>query len=71
MSQYESGVVVMSGKDCPTCKTLKDTLLTKGVEYKEFDIWNNAEALRFMMSKGLRSIPQLFKDGVKVGVEDV
>lgn len=71
MSQYESGVVVMSGKDCPACKTLKDTLLTKGVEYKEFDIWTDAEALRFMMSKGLRSIPQLFKDGIKVGVEDV
>lgn len=68
---FEEGVVVFSGKDCPSCKTLKDTLDSKGVEYSEYDIWNNPEALRFVVSKGLRGIPQLFKDGVKVGVEDV
>jgi glutaredoxin len=50
---------------------LKDTLDSKGVKYSEYDIWDNPEALRFMMDKGFRSIPQLFKDGIKVGVEDV
>lgn len=68
---FDTGVVVFSGKDCPACKTLKDTLKEKGVEYKEFDIWNDSEALRFMMGKGYRSIPQLFNDGVKVEVGDV
>jgi glutaredoxin len=68
---FEKGVVVFSGKDCPSCKTLKDTLNSKGVEYSEYDIWDNPEAMRFIMDKGFRSIPQLFKDGVKVGVEDV
>ena len=68
---FESGVVVFSGKDCGSCKTLKDTLASKGVEYLEYDIWENAEALRFIMNKGLRGIPQLFKDGIKVDVKDV
>ncbi len=68
---FESGVVVFSGKDCISCKTLKDMLASKGVEYVEYDIWENAEALRFIMNKGLRGIPQLFKDGVKVDVKDV
>jgi glutaredoxin len=68
---FEEGLIVFSGKDCKACETLKSTLAVKGIEYKEYDIWSNAEALRFIMSKGLRGIPQLFKDGVKVGVEDV
>lgn len=68
---FTEGIVVFSGKDCPACKTLKDTLDSKSVEYKEYDIWNDGEALRFMMGKGYRSIPQLFKDGDKVEVSDV
>jgi glutaredoxin len=68
---FDNGIVVFSGKDCPSCKTMKDTLNSKGTQFTEFDVWDNPEALRFMMSKGLRSIPQLFKDGVKVGIEDV
>lgn len=68
---FDEGVVVFSGKDCSLCKTLKEMLDSKGVVYKEYDVWNNSEALRYMMSQGYRSIPQLFKDGVKVGVDDV
>ena len=68
MSQFAEGLVVFSGKDCSACKTLKDKLKADGVEFKEFDIWNDSEALKFIMSKGLRTIPQLFKDGVKQDV---
>ena len=68
---FDEGVVVFSGKDCSSCKTLKEMLDSKGVSYKEYDVWNNSEALRYMMSQGYRSIPQLFKDGIKVGVDDV
>jgi glutaredoxin len=68
---FDVGLVVFSGKDCPSCKLVKATLELKGVEYTEYDIWNNADALKFIMCKGYRSIPQLFKDGVKVEVDDV
>ena len=63
---FDKGYVLFSGKDCPACKTLKDTLAVKGIEYGEYDIWNDGDALAFMMGKGFRSIPQLFKDGEKV-----
>jgi glutaredoxin 3 len=68
MSEFERGYVLFSGKDCSACKTLKDTLNNKNIEYKEFDIWNNPDALKYMMGKGYRSIPQLFLDGVKIDV---
>jgi glutaredoxin len=68
---FDVGLVVFSGKDCKACEALKSTLDVKGIEYAEYDIWNNADALKFIMSKGYRSIPQLFKDGVKVEVDDV
>ena len=71
MKRYSEGLVVFSGKDCKACETLKSTVQAKGIDYKEFDVWQDAEALRFIMSKGLRGIPQLFKDGVKVDVKDV
>lgn len=63
---FDKGYVLFSGKDCPACKTLKDVLNGKGIEYTEYDIWSDGEALAYMMGKGYRSIPQLFLDGSKV-----
>lgn len=63
---FDKGLVVFSGKDCPKCVELKTKLKAEGKSFEEFDIWDNSEALQFLMSKGLRSIPQLFSDGVKV-----
>lgn len=63
---FEEGLVVFSGKDCPKCVDLKRKLESEGKSYKEFDIWDNPEALQFIMSKGYRSIPQLFLDGEKI-----
>lgn len=68
---FDKGVIVFSGKDCTSCKTLKDKLKASNVSYIEYDVWENAEALRYLLSKGLRGIPHLFKDGVKVDVKDV
>lgn len=63
---FNKGYVLFSGKDCPKCLELKAILSQDGVDYEEFDIWNNSDALRYIMNKGFRSIPQLFKDGEKV-----
>lgn len=68
---FDTGIVVFSGKDCPSCKTLKDQLNNKEVSFVEYDIWENSDALDFVMSKGLRGIPQLFKDGVKVEISEI
>ena len=66
MKDFEQGLVVFSGADCPKCVELKNILDRDGKTYKEFDIWKNPEALQYIMSKGFRSIPQLFLDGEKV-----
>ena len=63
---FEEGLVVFSGKDCPACTSLKMKLKSEGKEFKEFDIWENSDALQFMASKGLRSIPQMFLNGEKI-----
>ncbi len=63
---FEEGLVIFSGKDCPACKDLKNKLNSEGKVYKEFDIWSDTEALKFMASKGLRSIPQMFLDGENI-----
>ena len=62
---FDKGLVLFSGKDCAACKALKEKLTKDNVEFVEYDIWNNPEALKYIMSKGYRTIPQLFKDGVK------
>jgi len=63
---FEKGLVVFSGADCPKCVDLKNKLDADNKKYTEFDIWKNPEALQFIMSKGYRSIPQLFLNGEKV-----
>ena len=62
---FDKGYILFSGKDCPACKVMKVDLKNKGIEYVEYDIWNDGDALAYMMGKGYRSIPQLFKDGEK------
>ena len=66
-----NGYVVFSGDGCKACETLKDKLKQKGLEFTEYNIWKDGEALKFMSSQGLKSIPQLFKDGVKIDVSSI
>lgn len=59
-----SGYVVFSGDGCKACETLKEKLKVKSIPYTEFNVYENDEALEFMLSRGLRGIPQLFINGV-------
>lgn len=68
---FDKGLVVFSGDGCSSCVSLKEKLNNKGLEYTEFDIWKDDEALSFLMTKGLRGIPQLFLDGKLVTLEEV
>lgn len=59
-----SGYVVFSGDGCKACETLKDKLKAKSISYVDLNVYQDDEALEFMLSQGLRGIPQLFIDGV-------
>ena len=63
---FDTGLVLFGGKDCPACVQLKNKLKSVGSEYLYFDIWEDGEALAYMMSKGFRSIPQLFMNGERI-----
>lgn len=65
------GYVVFTGDGCKACETLKDVLKQKELEFTEYNIWRDGEALKFMSSQGLKSIPQLFKDGVKIDANSI
>lgn len=66
---FTEGYILFSGDGCANCKSLKEKLNNKNIEFKEYDIWENADALKFIVSKGYKTIPQLFKDGEKVEVD--
>lgn len=68
---FDQGLVVFSGEGCAACETLKSALKNKELVYKEYDIWKDTEALTFLMSQGLRGIPQLFLDGKLTKVEEI
>lgn len=68
---FDQGLVVFSGEGCTACETLKSTLKNKELTYREYDIWKDTEALTFLMSQGLRGIPQLFLDGKLTKVEEI
>ena len=63
---FNEGYVLFSGDGCSSCVALKSKLNADGVDFKEFNVWKDHEALDYIMSKGYRTIPQLFKDGEKV-----
>jgi len=49
---------------CPFCDRAKALLESKGIEYKTVHVALEEGAREFLMDQGLRSVPQIFKDGV-------
>lgn len=64
-------LVVYTGDNCPKCSELKDVLKAKEISYNEVNVRQDAEAHKFLVSQGFRSIPQMFLDGVHVSLADL
>lgn len=62
-------VEIYTTKVCPYCVRAKDLLKRKGVTPQEIrvDTDDSARDLMLERSKGRRSVPQIFIDGVHVG----
>ena len=56
-------ITVYSKNNCPFCQQAKNLLTRKGIQYEEVNIDLDAEAKRFIMSSGHRTVPQIYKDG--------
>jgi glutaredoxin len=57
-------ITVYSKNNCPFCDRAKALLENKGVEYTVVNIEEAPEARELLVDQGLRSVPQIFNDGV-------
>ena len=56
-------ITIYSKNNCPFCDRAKALLESKGVEFKTVNIEDEPDARGFLVDQGLRSVPQVFKDG--------
>jgi glutaredoxin len=56
-------ITVYSKNNCPFCQQAKNLLSRKGVQFEEVNIDLDADAKRFIMAAGHRTVPQIYKDG--------
>ena len=57
-------ITVYSKNNCPFCDQAVALLESKGVPFKTIKVETEEGAREFLMDQGLRSVPQVFKDGV-------
>jgi glutaredoxin len=57
-------ITVYSKNNCPFCDRAKALLESKGIEFRTVMMEDEPDAREFLMDQGLRSVPQIFKDGV-------
>jgi glutaredoxin len=56
-------ITVYSKNNCPFCDQTKNLLKLKGIDYSEIKIDENQVAREFVLSKGHRTVPQIYRDG--------
>ena len=57
-------ITVYSKNNCPFCDRAKALLESKDIPFKVIKIEDEPDARGFLIDQGLRSVPQIFKDGV-------
>jgi len=57
-------ITVYSKNNCPFCDRAKALLESKGIPFNVIKMEDDPTAREFLMDQGLRSVPQIFKDGV-------
>ena len=56
-------LTVYSKNNCPFCVKTKYLLEQRGIEFEEVKINETPEAREFIMNKGHRTVPQIYRDG--------
>lgn len=57
-------ITVYTKNHCSFCDRAKALLESKGIEYRTINLEEQPDAREFLVDQGLRSVPQVFKDGV-------
>ncbi len=56
-------ITLFTKSGCPNCVLAKTLLEDAGVEYETKDVDTDFEAMQQLANMGLRSLPQVFKNG--------
>ena len=57
-------ITVYSKNNCPFCDRAVALLESKDIAFKLIKVEDAPDAKEFLMDQGLRSVPQIFQDGV-------
>ena len=57
-------ITVYSKNNCPFCDRATALLESKDIPFKIIKMEENTGAREFLMEQGLRSVPQIFKNGI-------
>ena len=57
-------LTVYTKHQCPYCDRAKALLESKGIEYTTINVEEQPDARTTLVEQGLRSVPQIFNDGV-------
>ena len=59
-------ITVYSKNNCPFCDRAKALLESKEIPFTVIKMEEHTGAREFLMEQGLRSVPQIFKDGILI-----
>lgn len=59
--------IIFSKEDCEYCELAKGIFIEKGLDFVEFVIPDCEQILAFMKYSGLKTVPQVFVDGMLIG----
>jgi glutaredoxin len=62
-------LIVYSKNNCSACSRAKDLLKLKGIEFVAVNTDEDFEAFDFIIAKGHRTFPQIYKDNGEIFVE--
>jgi glutaredoxin len=62
-----SKYVILSRPGCPYCDKAAEILTLMQQDFQKFDVWENPVLRDFLKAQGLNTVPQIFKDGERIG----
>lgn len=63
-------VVIYSKNNCPACERMKTLLSAKGIDYEVKNIDSDYDAMDFIIERGHRAMPVVYRDGIAVPPTD-
>ena len=60
-------IFVYGKPNCSYCEQAKQLLEAKGIKYDYIDVYEDDDALAFLMDNGFKTVPQCYDDSIHIG----